>query len=173
MKHKVTCVREQLWEMYSSFDSFSLNKMFFEDISRLNQTYFDNFYDMNRVSVEAKSKLTEKKLINAFKMDTEFSSLRRKTTTELENDIDELKIPMKARALIGSERTNADYKEESSEDFSICKSSESAPSLHFTIEWTDVNTGIRFARTLFLSTLADDDYMKDVHFSLEDRSTNA
>lgn len=129
---------------------------------------------MNRVSVEAKSKLNEKKLINAFKMDTEFSSLRRKTTTELENDIDELKIPMKARALIGSERTNAGYKEESSENFNICNSSESgAPSLHFTIEWTDVNTGMRFARTLFLSTLADDDYMKDVHFSLEDRSTNA
>jgi len=36
MKHKVTCVRDQLWEMYSAFDSFSLNKMFFEDISRLN-----------------------------------------------------------------------------------------------------------------------------------------
>jgi hypothetical protein len=45
--------------------------------------------------------------------------------------------------------------------------------LHFTIEWTDVNTGMRFARTLFLSTLADDEYMKDVHFSLEERSTNA
>jgi len=105
-------------------------------------------------------------------MDTDFSALRRKTTTELENDIDELKIPMKARALIGSVRTNADYKEESSSDFTIAKSSEDSSSLHFTIEWTDVNTGMRFARTLFLSTLADDDYMKDVHFTLEDRSTN-
>jgi len=56
-------------------------------------------------------------------MDTDFSALRRKTTTELENDIDELKIPMKARALIGSVRTNADYKEESSSDFTIAKSS--------------------------------------------------
>jgi hypothetical protein len=81
---------------------------------------------------------------------------------------------MKARALIGPVRTNADYKEESSADYTICKSTEDgSASLHFTIEWTDMNTGMRFARTLFLSTLADDDYMKDVHFSLEDRNTNS
>jgi hypothetical protein len=45
---------------------------------------------MSRVTAEAKSKLDEKKLVNAFKMDSEFSSLRRKTTTELENDIEVL-----------------------------------------------------------------------------------
>jgi hypothetical protein len=74
---------------------------------------------MSRITAEAKSKLDEKKLINAFKMDSEFSSLRRKTTTELENDIEVLQIPMKARALIGPVRTNASYKEESDSNFTI------------------------------------------------------
>ena len=93
-------------------------------------------------------------------MEYEFSGLRRKTTTQLENNINELQINLKARVLLGPIRTNASYEVESAKDQKIDSSC-----LHFTLEWADANTGMRFARTFFTSTLAEDNYMKDVHLT--------
>lgn len=91
-------------------------------------------------------------------MESEFSGLRRKTTTQLENNINELKINMKARVLVGPTRTNSSYEVESEKEQRI-----DPDCLHFTLEWADANTGMRFARTFFTSTLAEENYMKDVH----------
>jgi hypothetical protein len=116
MKHKFTCLRDQLWELYSNFDSFSLNKIFFNEVGRLNQTYFDNFFNLNKMVVEKRIKLSEIDLVKQFKMEYEFSGLRRKTTTQLENNINELKISLKARVLLGPIRTNATFEVESDKE---------------------------------------------------------
>jgi hypothetical protein len=85
---------------------------------------------------------------------------------------------MKARALIGPKRTNSSYEVESDVEtplsmVSIDKQKEGKEynqfdNLHFTLEWTDINTGMRFARTMFLCSLVSDNYMKDVHFTQEE-----
>jgi len=93
-------------------------------------------------------------------MESDFANLRRKTTTQLENNINELKLNMKARVLVGSERTNATYDVASDEKYKI-----EPDCLHFTLEWCDTNTGMRFARTFFTSTLVEENYMKDIHFT--------
>lgn len=182
MKHRFTSIRDQLWEVYSELDSFSLSKIFVDDTARLNQNYFDNFFNINRHPMMKRIQLTELDLVNAFKMDAEFAALRRKTTTELEASAASLKLPVHSRALVGPERTNASYEVESDAERKIWKLNEDEDKmsrhevyntdrcLHFTLEWTDVNTGMRFARTFFLTTLANDDYMKDVHLSADSGS---
>jgi len=182
MKHQFSCVREQLWEIYAEFDTFSLSKVLFDDASRLNQTYFDNFYTMNVYPVLKRIQMTEHDLVNAFRLDGEFCALRRRTTTALEQNAEKMGIPAHSRVLIGSERTNASYEVESDKTRKIWKLNENEDliktgqpyntdsCLHFTLEWTDVNTGLRFARTMFLTTLVADDYMKDVHLSPDEES---
>lgn len=90
-----------------------------------------------------------------------------------------MKLPVKSRVLIGPERTNASYEEESDKERKIWKLNEETNNksayntdkcLHFTLEYTDVNTGMRFARTMFLTTLVSENYMKDVHLSPDDDS---
>jgi hypothetical protein len=63
------------------------------------------------------------------------------------------------RALVGPVRTNLDFGETSDSrtplfDFNNNDGRHSA--LHATIEHTEKNSGLRFARTVFLSTLAKD-----------------
>jgi hypothetical protein len=104
--------------------------------------------------------------------------LRRKTTTKIEESEAQFKLPSKARALIGPNRTNSEYDVASDETTTIEQLSFSKANkfdnLHFTLEWTDSNTGMRFARTMFLCTLVSENYMKDVHFTQEedDRKPN-
>jgi hypothetical protein len=54
-------------------------------------------------------KYTEKDLFNGFLLDAQFSNLRRKTTTKIEESESQFKLPSKARALIGPNRTNSEY----------------------------------------------------------------
>jgi hypothetical protein len=83
--------------------------MLFDDMIRLNQTYYDNFFPLNRWTSTKRMKYTEKDLYNGFKLDSEFSNLRRKTTTKIEESEAEFKLPSRARALIGPKRTNSEY----------------------------------------------------------------
>jgi hypothetical protein len=66
MKHRFTCIRDKLWELYSDFDSFTIHKMLFDDMIRLNQTYYDNFFGLNRWSQERRMTFTEKDIYNGF-----------------------------------------------------------------------------------------------------------
>jgi hypothetical protein len=52
MKHKWLNVREDLAPIYKEFDSFSLYRVVFDEIGRLNQTYYDNFFNINRKAAE-------------------------------------------------------------------------------------------------------------------------
>ena len=95
----------------------------------------------------------------------EFSLLHRKGVHVDVLD-DNLPLP---RALVGPERTNAGFSEKSDKSYTIYKSNHCDgrhTALHMTLEHTEKSTSIRFARTMFLTTLVkDENYMKDVYFS--------
>jgi len=48
MKHGFVNVREELLRIYREYDSFSKYRIVNEEIERLNVTYFDNFFNLNR-----------------------------------------------------------------------------------------------------------------------------
>ena len=52
MKHKWQNIREALAPIYREFDSFSFFRVVFDEIGRMNQTYYDNFFNMNRKAAE-------------------------------------------------------------------------------------------------------------------------
>ena len=72
------------------------------------------------------------------------------------------------RALVGPERTNIGFSEKSDKTYTIFKTNNCDArhtALHMTLEHTEKNTSIRFARTMFLTTLVrDENYMKGVYF---------
>ena len=76
MKHKWKNVRNALATIYCEFDSFSFFRLVFDEISRLNQTYFDNFFNMNRKAAEKRlEQITEHSLISSFLVRYEISEL--------------------------------------------------------------------------------------------------
>lgn len=48
MKHGFVNIREELNKIYREYDSFSKYRIVNEEIERLNVTYFDNFFNLNR-----------------------------------------------------------------------------------------------------------------------------
>ena len=76
------------------------------------------------------------------------------------------------RALFGPERTNIGFSEKSDNRYTLYKTNNCDgrhTALHMTLEHIEKNTSIRFARTMFLTTLVkDENYMKDVWFSDDD-----
>ena len=94
----------------------------------------------------------------------EFSLLHRKG---VKVDITEDNLPL-PRALVGPERTNLGFTETSDKSYTLYKTNHCDgrhTALHMTLEHTEKSTSIRFARTMFLTTLVKEDYMKDVYFS--------
>ena len=90
-------------------------------------------------------------MIDEFRTRHKFSILFNKSASRPIVD-DELPA---TRALVG-DRTNLDFTQECESDKSIYPDEGSQAALHATIEHCEKNTGLRFARTLFLSTLAKD-----------------
>lgn len=165
MKHRFQCLREQLQKIYMEFDSFSMFRVVFDEIDRLNAAYHNNFYDFNRHPAAKRVTLTESKLCDEFQMRYEFSLLQRKgVKIELEDD----GLPL-TRALVGPERTNVGFSEKADKSYSIFKTNNCDgrhTALHMTLEHTEKSTSIRFARTMFLTTLVrDENYMKGVYFT--------
>ena len=48
MKHKFVNVRDELDQMYKEYDSFAVYRLVYDEIDRLNQHYYDNFFAFNR-----------------------------------------------------------------------------------------------------------------------------
>jgi hypothetical protein len=68
--------------------------------------------------------------------------------------------------LFGS-NTNKGYKELSGSENRLYKMSDNDSTLHFTLEYVEKNSGLRFARTYFLSNLSQG-YMRNMYFSQEE-----
>lgn len=100
-------------------------------------------------------------MVEEFRTRHKFSILFNKSASR---PIVEDELPA-TRSLCG-ERTNLDFEQVSESAKSIYVEEGNQATLHSTIEHCEKNTGLRFARTLFLSTLArDDKYMDGVWFS--------
>lgn len=100
-------------------------------------------------------------------MKYEFSLLSRKISN-IEAADDGLPLP---RALIGK-RTNLPYNEVSNKEDRLYKYNQvdgKDSAQHYTVEYTEKNTNIRFARTYFLSNLSQH-YMQDYYFSEEEEN---
>jgi len=151
MKHGFVNVRDEMNRIYREYDSFSKYRIVNEEIERLNVTYFDNFFNLNRDTPPKRQQRTEHELIEAFWLRYRFSLLQRKKNKDLDEvELDDgLPLP---RALIGS-NTNKDFSEVSDTEKRLYKFNEEDTkddALHFTMEYVEKNINLRFARTFFL-----------------------
>jgi len=134
----------------------------FDQIERLNRSCYNNFIRFNRASPLERLSFTELKMIEEFRTKHKFSILFNKSASR---PIVEDELPA-TRSLVGAERTNLGFEAISEASNSIYAGEDSPAALHATVEHCEKNTGLRFARTTFLSTLArDDKYMEGVWFS--------
>jgi hypothetical protein len=154
MKHGFTNVRDELDVIYKEYDAFSKYRTVNEEIERLNNHYYDNFFSLNRDTPQKRQQRTEHELIEAFWLRYEFSLVqKRKSETADGPQDDGLPAP---RVLIGM-NSNKPYSAKSDQETRLYKfhaedSKDSA--LHFTMEYVEKNTNLRFARTYFLSNLS-------------------
>lgn len=150
MKHGFVNLKDDLNKIYREYDSFSKYRIVNEEIERLNLTYFDNFFNLNRDDHKKRTQRTEHELIEAFWLRYKFSLLQRTKNKDLdETDLnDGLPLP---RALIGS-NTNKDFSEVSDTEKRLYKFNyeEKDSAQHFTLEYVEKNINLRFARTFFL-----------------------
>lgn len=152
-------------KVYQELDSFAMFRIVFDQIDRLNKACYNNYIRFNRASPFERVSFTELKMVEEFRTRHKFSILFNKSASQ---PIVDDKLPA-TRALVGPTRTNLDFTELSEPtkpifDFNNDDGKHSA--LHATVEHCERNSGLRFARTTFLSTLArDENYMDGVYFS--------
>ena len=162
MKHKVVIIRDHLEKIYSELDSFAMFRLVFEQIERLNRACYNNFIRFNRATPFERQSFTELKMVEEFRTRHNFSILFNKAAS---CPIVEDELPT-TRALVGPIRTNLGFEESSDAHTPVAELNGEQAALHATIEHVERNSGLRFARTIFLSTLAKDDkYMEGVYFS--------
>lgn len=167
MKHKWQNLRDRLATVYAEFDSFSFYRLVFDEVPRFNQTYFDTFFNMNRKPAEKRlQQITESSLIEGFMCRSEMSKLL-KRSCKMSLPEDGLPGP---RVLCGSVRTDAAFDVESDKDAKLWRYNYGDGKhgcLHMTVEYSDVATGMRWARSFFLTALVsgEADYMRGVHFT--------
>ena len=150
MKHQWTNIREELKFLYREYDSFSTYRLVVDEADRLNQTYFNNFFGLNRGPHEKRMQLTEDAVNSEFSVRYDLANLSRKSCGL---DTPDDGWPH-ARVLFG-ERTNEAYPPLSDKDTTI---GDKNP-LHLTVEYCERATSLRFARTFFLNTLSEENYM--------------
>ena len=60
-------LREKFTAIYAENDSFSLFRIIFDEIPRFSQTFFDNFFNLNRKPAEKRMlQLTEQSMLDGF-----------------------------------------------------------------------------------------------------------
>lgn len=163
MKHQFVNLREELQSIYGEYDAFAIFRIVYDEIDRFNQYYYDNFFSLNKDTPLKRLEKTEQDLIDSFWLRHEFSLLTRKASHSAILAEDGLPL---SRALIGM-NTNKDFDQLSNKDdrlykYNLADGKDSA--LHFTFEFTEKNTNIRFARTYFLNNLSQH-YMNGYFFS--------
>ncbi len=98
MKHSFLNVRDELDQMYREYDSFAVYRLVYDEIDRLNQHFYDNFFNFNRdTALKRVEQRTENDLIESFWLRYEFSLLTKKAG-HTEAAQDGLPLP---RALFG------------------------------------------------------------------------
>ena len=155
MKHRVVVVREQLELIYQELDSFSMFRTLFGKVERLNSECYSNFIRFNRATPYERVSFTELKMVDEFRTRHNYSNLFNKFA---DNPIVEDELPS-TRALVGPERTNLDFSDSSETQtpiFDYNNQDGKHSALHATIEHNERSSGMRFARTMFLQTLAKD-----------------
>lgn len=164
MKHNYKNIRDELDFMYKEFDSFSKYRIVNEEIERLNVHFFDNFFNFNKDSIQKRQQRTEYELVEHFYQRWQFSLLQLNQKDEGKSK-DGLPVP---RVLIGK-NSNKDSDYRSDKDIRLYKFGQEMDdnALHFTMEYVDKNSSLRFGRTYFLSNLSSQ-YMKDTFFSEND-----
>ena len=170
MKHQLKCIRDPLDAIYQDYDSFSKFIMLNEEIERLNVHYFDNFFSFNKDTLQKRQQRTEHELIEAFWFRYKFSLLQKKKT-DIENYDDGLPL---SRALVG-QNTNKPFDQLSETETRLYKFNhehENNVPQHFTIEYVEKNTNLRFCRTYFLTNLSQN-YMRNIWFSEEEEFRTA
>lgn len=172
MKHYFTNVREELNKLYEEYDALALYKVVYDEINRFNQLYYDNFFTFNKDTPLKRLERTEQELVEAFWLRHEFSLLTRKAAHSASTIDDDLPL---TRALIGA-NTNQGFdvlsnKEDRLYKFNMAEGKDDA--LHFTLEFSEKNKNIRFARTHFLTNLSQH-YMRGYYFTEneEERTIN-
>jgi hypothetical protein len=48
MKHSFVNVRDELDAIYREYDSFAVYRLVYDEVDRLNQHFYDNFFNFNR-----------------------------------------------------------------------------------------------------------------------------
>lgn len=113
MKHQFVNVREELDLMYQEYDSFAVYRLVYDEIDRLNQHYYDNFFNFNRdTPLKRLECRTEYDLIESFWLRYEFSLLTKKAG---HTDAAEDGLPL-PRALFGANTNKAFLELSSRED---------------------------------------------------------
>ncbi len=98
MKHSFLNLRDELDQMYREYDSFAVYRLVYDEIDRLNQHFYDNFFNFNRdTALKRVEQRTENDLIESFWLRYEFSLLTKKAG-HTEAAQDGLPLP---RALFG------------------------------------------------------------------------
>lgn len=125
-------------------------RIVFDQLERLNQACYANFIRFNKATYEERVSFTEHKMGEEFSTRHKFSILFNKSA---EKEITEDELPA-SRILAGPERTNLPFAEasEAVKPFADFNSDDNGKrsALHATLEHTERNSGMRFARTLFL-----------------------
>ena len=117
MKHQFVNVRDELDLMYKEYDSFAVYRLVYDEIDRLNQHFYDNFFSFNRDTPMKRLECrTEYDLIESFWLRYEISLLTKKAGHSLAAD-DGLPLP---RALFGT-NTNKPFGELSNKEDRLYK----------------------------------------------------
>ena len=173
MKHQFRLIREELNTIYKDYDAFTKYRSVNEEIIRLNTHYFDNFYNFNRDAPQKRTQRTEHELIEAFWLRYKHSLLQRKNVET--KDIEESDGLPVSRVLIGANtnKPNSELSDAETRMFSYNNIEDKHAALHFTMEYVEKNTNLRFARTYFLNNLSQN-YMRNMYFSQDEdfRGTN-
>ncbi len=123
----------------------------------MGQHYYDNFFQLTRDTPKKRLERVESDLAGAFLLRYEFSNLKIKRQPDG-------KLPL-PRALLGI-HSNADSAETMNETDRLYKfhPQDEDTAQHFTLEFVEATSQLRFARTYFLTNLSQH-YMRDYWFS--------
>jgi hypothetical protein len=117
MKHQFANVRDELDIMYKEYDSFAVYRLVYDEITRLNQHFYDNFFSFNRDTFMKRLECrTEYDLIESFWLRYEISLLTKMAGHSLASD-DSLPLP---RTLFGV-NTNKPFNELSNKEDRLYK----------------------------------------------------
>ena len=109
MKHRMVVIREQLEKIYQELDSFSMFRILFSKVGKLNGECYNNFIRFNKATPFERVSFTELKIVDEFRTRHNYGNLFNKFA---DKPIVEDELPM-TRALVGPERTNLDFSEAS------------------------------------------------------------